>query len=96
MEGHDIDREEEEWAHLSEQQFEPISENQIDWIEQLLKYSNVDHDKRLSLELGLKSRTRLEAEELIGWLLDNQLEPIASGRNYGATEIVNKIKREIR
>ena len=95
MENFDIDREVEEWNFANAEPVEQIEYWQLEKIEQLIKSSNFDHDKRQSLETKSKDLTKLEAEFIINMLYDNQLDPITSGTNYGQTEIKRKLSNEI-
>jgi len=71
-----------------------ITDNQIDYIENLMLTSILDaeEERRMFRELPTMSAER--AREVIEYLKENQRDPIASGDNYNATDIRNKLKAE--
>jgi len=75
----------EEWGQFEDA---PINVSQLEYIGQLLKHSNIDHDERESIERIMNDLTELEAHELIIKLSWNQLDPIPCGFNYGQRDIV--------
>lgn len=75
--------------HLDEVDYK-ISDNQMDYIENLLKHSNLDHDQREMIEREMSGYSSIEANECISMLKDKQLDPISSGFNYSQTDITEK------
>lgn len=73
----------------------PASEDQKDYIESLLRTSNIDHDERGRIERNIQSMSISEAATMIEYLQDNQLDPISAGHAYGQREIAAKTKAEI-
>lgn len=73
----------------------PASEDQKDYIESLLRTSNIDHDARARYERAVSSMSISEAAATIEFLQNNQLDAIASGHAFGQREITEKLKAEI-
>ena len=73
------------------------SDGLIDYIHSLIEQSIYDEPKKTELERELFAGiTKERAEELYSMLINDQVEPISAGKNYGTTEITRKLKREIR
>ena len=70
-----------------------ISWNKEDLIHNLINSSTFDDDQKASMERQLSSITNPEADRLISILKDNQIDPIAAGRNYNQTDIKEKLKQ---
>lgn len=69
---------------------------QIGQIESLLNTTNLSYERADEIYRELKGYISNErADELIAELLNNQVDKITAGLNYGQTEIKNKIRREI-
>jgi recombination protein RecT len=79
---------------LDEQDY-PATIGQISYIESLLQTSNVDHEERGNIERNLSDMTAQEAQDMIEFLKENQLDKIAAGLPYNMTDIKQKIDSEI-
>jgi phage RecT family recombinase len=79
---------------LDEQDY-PATIGQIGYIESLLQASAIDHDERERIERSLSDMSSDEAARMIEHLQDNQLDKISAGINYSATDIKQKVSREI-
>ena len=75
---------------------EPItvqaSISQLGYIDSLINNSNFTEKQREELKPG-QDISEGQAEELISYLLDNQLCPIESGRNYTQRDIIKKLNK---
>ena len=70
--------------------------NKLDRIEGLLKSANLQYEIMEDLYRELRGIVDEErADELIEFLYRNQVDPISAGANYGQTDIVKKIKKEL-
>lgn len=65
---------------------------QIELIQNLLAKSTLDHDNRWNIELKLIDINSDEAQRLIDYLYQNQLDPITSGLPYGQGDIKRHLK----
>ena len=79
---------------------EPIpqdaSEEQIIWIESLIRTCSLDERKLEQIEVRLSNgMTYDEAAKCVEYLKNNQTDNISAGRNFSQTDIVNKINSEI-
>ena len=79
---------------IDEQDY-PATMGQISYIETLLRTSAIDHEERGAIERNLSEMTYVEAQDTIEMLKLNQLDPIAAGLPYSATDIKKKIDNEI-
>ncbi len=84
-----------EAINLDEQDY-PATIGQISYIESLLRTSNVDHEERGSIERNLSDMTAQEAQDMIEYLKENQLDKISAGLPYNMTDIKEKIDNEIK
>lgn len=67
---------------------------QLSYIDALIDTSNFSDTKRNEMQNNATfEMTEGEAEELINMLLENQLCPIESGRNYGQGDIQKKLSQ---
>jgi recombination protein RecT len=72
-----------------------VTDNQRDYIESLLVNANIEPEESRYLYAELNVMTSDRAKELIEYLKENQVDAITAGRNYGQTEIKNKLKTEV-
>lgn len=95
------------YLKLREQEFDELF-GDMDWeqpftyaqgnlIERLLASSIIQEqqEREYHSRLYRGDFSILEAEQTIEYLLNNQLDPVASGMNYNATDIKYKLKKEI-
>lgn len=71
------------------------SYEQLDYINSLLDSANITPEQSESYYRELNIMTSTRASKVIEYLKENQTDPISAGRNYGQTEIKNKIDQEI-
>lgn len=71
------------------------SHEQKDYIESLLRTANLDERETSRLYNEVESMSSSRAAEVIEYLMNNQVDPIMSGANYGQAEIAAKLKAEI-
>ena len=64
-----------------------VSNTQLTTIEALLQTSCFDQDKRDHIESGVANLSPDEANDLIYFLYNNQLDRITSGMNYNQSDI---------
>ena len=70
--------------------------NKLDRIEDLLKSANLQYEIMEDLYRELKGIIDEErADELLEYLYNNQVDPITAGRNYGQSDIKNKLRKEL-
>jgi len=79
-------------------ELEPVlveaSVGQLSYMESLIENSLLsNHAKEKIYEKMQGFVSEGEAEESIGYLLNNQIDPIDSGFNYGQTDIIRKLKK---
>lgn len=68
-----------------------ITDGQSDYIESLLETSSISPERKAAIFTEKDSYSSIDAEKVILYLKDNQLDPIASGKNYSQTDINNKL-----
>lgn len=74
---------------LDESDFK-ISDGQIDYIETLLINAAVPHEESEELYREISTMSGERAREVITYLKDHQVDPIAAGNPYDATDIKNR------
>lgn len=72
-----------------------ISDNQFHYVEGLISTSTFEEHVKQDMEMQLSVCSRSEFDQIVQKLLDNQIDPISSGRNYSQTDIKNKMSQEI-
>lgn len=72
-----------------------ISDNQMDYIESLLMTAAIPQEISDPMYSEISTMSAERAREAIEYLKENQRDPIASGDNYGATEIKTKLNKEV-
>jgi len=72
-----------------------ISDNQMDYIESLLMTAAIPQEISDPMYREISTMSAERAREAIEYLKENQRDPIASGDNYGATEIKTKLNKEV-
>lgn len=73
-----------------------ISDGQIDYIEGLLMTAAIPQEISDPMYREIPTMSADRAREVIEYLKENQRDPIASGDSYGATEIKDKVSKEIK
>lgn len=74
--------------------YSEASISQLSLIDSLLRTINLPIQYQEEIENKTKiGITEGEATELIEYLLDNQIDPVHSGLNYSAKDIINNLKR---
>lgn len=76
---------------LDEQDYS-ASDDQVLFIEDLLTRANLSMREKESLEMELSTMGAQRASEVIGYLKENQVNPVTHGGNPSATEINQHIK----
>lgn len=71
-----------------------ISDGQIDYIEGLLMGAAIPQEVSDPMYREIPTMSAERAREVIAYLKEHQIDPIASGNPYDATDIKNKIKNE--
>lgn len=69
------------------------SDEQLTYIENLLKTSTLDERQRTSLEMEMSVMNGQRASKVIEYLKENQLDPIKQGHGGSAREINNAVKK---
>jgi hypothetical protein len=71
-------------------------DNDLDRIDGLLLTSSIQYELREEIYREMKGHVDQErADELIEFLYRNQVDPISAGANYGQSDIVNKLNKEL-
>jgi hypothetical protein len=79
-----------------EEEFNPSAEYyQLDIIEDLLKTATISEENKEYWYKRLNTLSHPEAENLINYLLDKQVNRIHAGLNYNATYINQFLKKSI-
>lgn len=83
---------------LDNEQFDfPMSYGQATYIESLMQKAVIpeQREREIYQAMSVDSYTQKEAGEVIEYLLENQRDPISSGDNYQARDIVKKLDKDI-
>jgi len=78
---------------LANEDMESPSNAQLDLIEQLLETSVFDVEQRDRFKRGLKWLALGEVQEVVTYLLDNQLNPITHRGNHSAGEANRHLRK---
>lgn len=72
-----------------------ISDEQINYIDSLLRNCSFSEEKKEFIEKYLNTYTPEQANKLITDLLDNQIDRISAGGSYGQKDILNKLSKHV-
>jgi hypothetical protein len=71
------------------------SDDQLNYIENLLVTSTLDERQRTSIEMEMSVMNGQRASKVIEMLLGNQLDPIKQGHGGSAKQINNAVKKAV-
>jgi recombinational DNA repair protein RecT len=71
------------------------SPNQINRVETLLMTAAIEEREKEDLFREVNTMSGSRADEVIDYLIDNQVDPIAAGNNYNQNDIAHKIDEEV-